>query len=147
MVHRGFLPAIGSRTREVSFCYVKDLARALVLCMDRELADGEILHVADPRPYSYEEFGRIAADVMGVKPRRVGIPIPVVWAAALLAEWGARLTGRPLIFTRQKVREMSQEAWVLDTSRTDRLLGFEPGFSLREALSETISWYRDHGWL
>lgn len=147
LIRRGFLPVIGSRTREVSFCYVKDLTEALCLCMDRDLASGEILHVADPRPYSYEEFGRTAAEAMGVRPRRIKLPILLVWSAALLAELVGKLTRRPLIFTRQKVNEMRQEAWVADTSRSNRLLGISARSNLREALIETMAWYRDRGWL
>jgi len=143
-VRRGILPSFGIRARKISFCYVKDLAKALGLCMEREMAGGQILHVGDPQPYTYQEFLRAAGEVMEAKLRRITFPLPLVWFAALFSEWGAALSNRPKIFDRQKVHELRQEAWVADTDHTRRLLGFEPDFTLREALEETIAWYRAH---
>lgn len=147
MVKQGFFPAFGKTARKVSLCYVKDLVKALILCMQKELDNPDIFHIADPRPYTWDEFSQAAAEVLGKKSTRIRIPLPVIYIAALCSELMAKLQKKPSIFTRHKYQEMKQEAWMTTTAHAQDVLSFAPDYSLKEGLQETITWYQDKGWL
>ena len=72
-IKRGALPAIGSKQRYMSLCYVKDLIRAFYLCSQKELESGEIFNIGDQNPCSYDEFGELAGQAMGKKLKKVKI--------------------------------------------------------------------------
>jgi len=147
MIKQGFFPAFGKISRKVSLCYVKDLVKALILCMQKELNNPEIFHIADPRPYTWDEFSRAAGEVLGKKSTQVKIPLPVIYIAAFWSEMIGKLKKKPSIFTRDKYQDMKQEAWMTTTSHAQNVLGFSPDFTLTQALQETINWYQDKDWL
>lgn len=147
MVKQGFFPAFGKSTLKVSLCYVKDLVKALILCTQKELINPEIFHIADPRPYTWDEFYQTTAEVIGKKPTRIKLPLPLIYTAALFSELTAKLKNKPAIFTRHKYQEMKQEAWMTTTSHAQKVLGFSADYSLKQGIQETLAWYKEKGWL
>jgi nucleoside-diphosphate-sugar epimerase len=108
---------------------------------------GGIYNIGDPRPYSWDEFGRAVGKALGRKPRLVRFPLPLVFLVALMSEGVSALTRKVSILDRNKIREMRQDAWVADMRKAQGLLGFKPEYSLEEALQETVDWYRERRWL
>src|SRR5262249_57747826 len=78
---------------------------------------------------------------------RIPVPFAVFNAFAVASELVARVTGRPAMVTREKVKELSAPHWVCDASSTRRDLGWEPKVSWREGTRRAADWYRDAGWL
>jgi len=132
---------------QVSLVYIKDFIRALDLSLKKKVRSGEIINIASPRPTGWSELGCLAASLLGKKPRRLSVPAPLLFAAALCSEATVRLTGRSNALTLNKYREMREGPWWADTSKAKKLLGFETRYSLEQGLSETLSWYRENRWL
>lgn len=146
-IRRGILPTLGKGSKLVSLCYVKDLARAVSLAMKKDLKSGEILHIADPEPYDWNEMGRLAGRILGKKTRQVRLPLFAAYLAAWVSDLISRTTSSPSIFSRQKLNEMKQKAWVVDTTKSRLQLGFQPAYTLETGLRETLAWYIQQGWL
>lgn len=146
-IKSGILPFIGSRQNLYSLCYIKDLIYAFDLCLKKDLKSGEIIHIADPEPYTWEELGREAGMVLGKKLLMVKIPAPLLYVIAFISEGTNKLIKKPVIFDRRKLKELIQPGWLTDTRKAENLLSFSPRHSLREALQETLDWYVDQGWL
>jgi dihydroflavonol-4-reductase len=146
-IKKGILPSLSSQQRLLSLCYIKDLIHALDLCSQKELESGEIINIADPRPYSWDEFGKAAGRAMGKTLKRVRIPGFVLYAGALISEIRGRVSRKPSIFDRDKYREMKETAWIADVRKAAEKLSFSPQYSLQEAIQETIDWYLKHNWL
>ncbi|MGD9344933.1 MAG: NAD(P)-dependent oxidoreductase [Candidatus Aminicenantes bacterium] len=146
-IQKGFLPSVGSKQKLVSLIYIQDLIEALKLCIHKELTSGEIFHLANPDPSSWEELGRLAAEAMNVKLINLKFPLPLAYLVACGAEVLGKLRGDPSILNRQKFEELKQDGWVADTQRAKEKLDFSPRYSLKEALHETIDWYVTNGWL
>jgi dihydroflavonol-4-reductase len=146
-IKSGILPSLESHCGLMSFCYVKDLVKAFLLGMEKTLESGDIFHIADPQPYSWNDFGQAAARAMGKKSLTLKIPLSAVYAVAFFFEIISRLTSKPSIINRQKIKEMRQEGWVADTKLTCEKLHFMPDYALDEAVAETAEWYQRHGWL
>ncbi len=146
-IQKGILPSIGSEQRLASLIYIKDLIRALDLCMHKELTNGEILHIANPDPSSWEELGKMAAEALQIKLFNFKFPLPLAYLVSLGAEVMGKIRKDPSILNRQKFKELKQDGWVADTRKAKEKLGFSPQYPLREALYETIDWYKTNHWL
>ncbi|MFW5946918.1 MAG: NAD-dependent epimerase/dehydratase family protein [Gemmatimonadota bacterium] len=141
----GLLPRVGPAERRVQLVYVKDLAAAIVAAAGARGVVGTY-HVAEPRAYTWSGVLERMAGAVGRSGIRVPVPAPVLRGAAAVSEGWARLSRRPVIFDRDKAREILSE-WLCDTESTRRELGFETSVPLAEGLEETASWYRTYGWL
>ena len=146
-IKRGALPAIGSKQRYMSLCYVKDLIRAFYLCSQKELESGEIFNIGDQNPCSYDEFGEFAGQAMGKKLKQVKIPIPIGYLVALIADIAGRINKKPSILNLGKFKQMRQRAWIADMKKAKEKLSFQPQYSLQDAIQETLNWYLKHNWL
>lgn len=146
LVARGLI--IGLREEKMaSLIYVKDLVEALVLCVGTPFPSGEILNIADVRPYTFDELGEAVAAALDKSCRKVKLPNGALYLLSLLCEAGYRLTRKPGAFNRDKYRDISQPGWLMDVGKATERLGFRPRYSLERAIRETISWYVAEGWL
>jgi nucleoside-diphosphate-sugar epimerase len=130
----------------LSLSYVQDLVAALLAAGEADIPSGEIFHVAGEGAFTWEEIGGVMADALGVRPRRLRIPVTLMLALAAAAEAWDWATGRPGFFSRGKVREAAGN-WLCDIRKARRLLGFVPRIGLTEGVALTVKWYREAGWL
>lgn len=140
----GILPTVGPADRLLQLVHVTDLATAMLAAADTR-AEGTY-HVAEPRAYTWNAVLERVAAAVGREGVRVRVPGAVLRMAAAISEGVARLTRSPVIFDRDKAKELMAE-WLCDTAAARHELGFETSFSLAEGLQETADWYREHGWL
>jgi len=146
-VARGWMAKIGAAPRRFSHIYVGDLVDGLIAAADCAGAGGQVFYLANAAPVSWDEFGSVAARLMGRKLRTVAIPEKAAYGLGLCAEWGTRLSGKPGILSRDKVREACCAGWVCDPGRARRELGFCAPTGLEEGLRRTLDWYKEAGWL
>lgn len=139
------LPTAGAPERPIQLVHARDLARA-ILKAGNASARG-VFHVAEPRAYPWCEVLRMVARAVGRRTVQVRVPDVVVRAAAALSETLARRLGKPVIFDRDKARELLAPGWTCETERAHDGLGFRAGIPLGEGLRETAEWYRAYGWL
>ncbi|MBI4676315.1 MAG: NAD-dependent epimerase/dehydratase family protein [Elusimicrobia bacterium] len=141
----GLSPVIGGVERSLSLIHVMDLAQGLILAAKAK--PGSVYYLCDPRPYPLDEVMAAIAGVLGKKLRRVSVPYGVVRPAAWLSEGWARLTAKPVIFSRDKLREMEQAHWTCSPAKAEAELGFSAAYPLARGVEQTAAWYKAHGWL
>lgn len=146
-VNKGILLSLASQERWYCLCYIKDLIHSFDLCIQKTLKSGEIINIADPQHVTWDEFGRIAGELLGKKLLTVRLPLFLLKAAALVWEGAATVTNKPSTFNRDKLKAIGQTSWFTEIRKAEQLLSFSPRFSLREGLQETLEWYIDQGWL
>jgi len=144
-VRRGLLVSFGRKSRPMSVCYIDDLIEGLLGAAAPSAGSGEVFHVGDPVPCTFEDIGRIAARILNVKVRRVILPLPVIRTAVFFTEAVRPITRKPGIANRDKYKEYKQAAWVFDISKAKARLGYTSKFGLEEGLERTIAWYRETG--
>jgi nucleoside-diphosphate-sugar epimerase len=138
-------PRIGHAGRIMSLIYVKDLVAGLVRAA--KAPPGSTFFMSDPEPHPWDQVIRIIGNALGRRVFRLPVPLILARLAALASEWIGRLTRTPVIFNRDKVRELSFPHWVCSGARAEKELGFVPAYSLRRGVAETVAWYREAGWL
>jgi nucleoside-diphosphate-sugar epimerase len=145
-VSRGLLPMPAGTPRTLRPCHVEDLVTALLAAGEADAPSGEIFHVAGAGVFTWEQVGDALGAALGVRPKHVRIPVPMLLALATVADAWGWVTGRPGYFSRGRVREAAGH-WVCDTSKARRQLGVVPRVGLAEGAAITVKWYRDAGWL
>jgi dihydroflavonol-4-reductase len=146
-VSRGWMAQIGAAPRRFSHIYVGDLVDGLIAAADSASAGGQVFYLADATPATWDAFGSTAARLMGRKLRTVTIPEKAAYMLGLGAECWTRVSGKPGILSRDKVREACCPGWVCDPGRARRELGFRASSGLEEGLRRTLDWYKEAGWL
>jgi nucleoside-diphosphate-sugar epimerase len=148
MAARGIALEIAGGGQSFSAIYVKDLAAGLLVAARHPKAGGRTYFLAHPQPLSWRELGEIAARIMGRRPPRgFSVPSAAAYAAGACAEAWSRLTGRPGIVSRDKIREARCPSWTCDVRRAAAELGFEATTTFEAGLAETLAWYKESGWL
>ena len=146
-IKRGFLPSLGSKKRQLSLCYVKDVIRALHLSSQKEVSSGEIFNIADQNPYYWDDIGEKAGQRLGKKLKKVNVPFSLVFLAALAVDLMNKTKRSPNIFGRDKFKDMKQSAWIVDTGKAAEMLSFRSQYSLEKGIQETVDWYLENNWL
>jgi nucleoside-diphosphate-sugar epimerase len=144
-VARFCLPVAGGE-RSYSLVYAPDLADGLLRAAETPCPSGEIFHLTGPG-LTWAAFGQRIAAALGRPARVLTLPEFAVRACGRVADLGARLRGRPGIFSSQKVMEMLAPGWVASPDKAARVLGWTAPTALDPALAATVAWYRDHGWI
>jgi dihydroflavonol-4-reductase len=132
--------------QRISLIHVEDLVTA-VLTASRNAPAGSTYFVS-AGDHSWKEIARAIEAAVGI-PHRLALTPPgrAVELAAALAEAAGRLCGTPSLLSRQKMREMKQDAWVCSSGLLADTLGWKPLLSLAEGAHRTAAGYRATGML
>ncbi|MDP6605525.1 MAG: NAD-dependent epimerase/dehydratase family protein [Dehalococcoidia bacterium] len=115
------VPGDGSTLR--TMCYVDNAARQVLLAVDREASAGEVFHVVDRETFMLRDVLRIVAEALDHEWEIVGITHPLATAFAT------------------SYATPSQQ---FDTSKLQRMLGYEDAIPPAEAIAHTARWLAEH---
>jgi nucleoside-diphosphate-sugar epimerase len=146
-VKRGFALTLGREERWASLIYAKDLARAVLACLESEKAVGNEYLVEDGHPHTWREVAAAVDQSMHTSHVRVPIPPMVAKAAGAVIGCAARWTGKPAFFDRDRLNDFLQPSWTCSSAKIRTELGFAPQYSLEQGVAETHRWYTEHKWL
>jgi nucleoside-diphosphate-sugar epimerase len=148
VVRTGFMPQIGPGTNHLSCVYAGNVAAAIVAALRTRIPGFRAYNItADaPLPLTEREFMGAFADALGVRVRR--IPVPV-----FVARLGAALWARWLRFrdpTSYAGLGSAAVGFIIGenpytAARAQQELGWTPPFDTRAAIRRTIAWYRSPG--
>lgn len=142
------VPLLDGGKGRISIVYVSDGARAVVQATTTEApVGGQTYCPEDGVVYSSRDLLRAIEAAASRKALLVPVPLLAYEAGAMVSAAFGRLTGRAVMFTPDKVREMSQPAWVCSSEELRRDIGWEPQIKIMEGARLTHDWYREAGWL
>jgi len=146
IVNKRLRPYMGGGHNRVQMVYVDDLARGIVTAMKSDRSTGETYFIADKQSYSTREMMDIIGRLLGRKGIGIVIPVWVMKIIAWISESFSKLAGKPALFSREKVRELTAD-WKLDVSKARSQLDFETAVDFPLGAEAAIEWYRREGWL
>jgi len=144
---KGVILDVRGGERYLNWCYVEDLAEALLLAGERTVPSGSIYFAAEDRVYSTTEFHQALLRTGGVQARVISVPVWMGYAIGAASEAAGFVSGRATIMTRQKVREAVQQYWTCDLAKARQDLGFIAQVPLEQGLERTWKWYREQKWI
>jgi nucleoside-diphosphate-sugar epimerase len=144
---RHIKPCLSDHNQQISMCYVEDLVRAILLAGETQTESGEIFFLADGHDYRMEEIGEIFAQAMEINALNLRLPGQLLFCMAFLAECVAKVTGKPSLISRGKVKEMLCRNWLCNIEKARAILGFTPLIALAQGAALTVAWYKKENWL
>lgn len=128
----------------VTMIHAADVARAVAAMCAAEGVAGRTFELTDARAdgYGWRELAEAIRFAAGSRARIVGLPRPLVAAAAACAATAARVFGRATMLTPAKVREIFHPDWSSAPERQPPTTSWQPRIGLAEGLADTISWLR-----
>jgi nucleoside-diphosphate-sugar epimerase len=145
-VARGRFIVLGNGRIFYHLTHVDDLADGFRLAATVPGAAGRTYILAGGEVTTLNELVALTADIAGVAPPRVHWPVWPFWLAGAACEaLCAPLGIEPPIFRRRV--DFFTKSRAFDISRARAELGFAPRIGLREGISRTLGWYREHGWI
>jgi nucleoside-diphosphate-sugar epimerase len=143
---KSILPCLGNGDNQVTFSFVQDVVRALILAAEEEKAHGKAYFVADPEPRSWDDLLSAILESLG-KSFVVRIPQRILMSLAFLSEKTAGLTGRSPLFTRKSLLNIRNNYWLQDTELIEKDLGFVTKIPFKQGIGDIVHWYRDNNLL
>lgn len=143
----GVAPVMGSGQGRISVCYGPDVAEAIARLLRAAPPSGSIFSLSDGQVYPWTELARGIATAMGRSPKILKLPRAFFYLAASLSELKIKLTGRPDVFTLNKMKELTAEPWVCSNDALRAALAWSPPTRLAEGMAQTYESYRQLGWI
>jgi nucleoside-diphosphate-sugar epimerase len=121
---------------------VTDVVQGLLLCADRDNAQGQAFNITNDQPLTQEEFLGAIAQELGIAPPRLHVPYPAAYAAAYAAELAVKRTGKkhPVVTRHGVILYGTDNRHSIEKARTE--LGYAPKVSIREGVRLACAWYR-----
>lgn len=149
IVRRGFLLEFGAGVdRIVSMCHVSDVVQGIIQAgYSRSAGTGSVYFLADPEPYPWREVESIIEQAMGIRARRLNIPLWLLHGLGALGQEYGRVTGKSVMLNRSRVAELTARQWGCDTGKARCELGFVPVMNLNDGIRDVVRWYKKEQWL
>jgi nucleoside-diphosphate-sugar epimerase len=115
--------------------YTRDFARALVILGERDEADGQAWHVPNDQPrITQRQMVEMIAEAAGVEPKM-----------SAMGKFMMMLGGLFIPEAKESVEMMYEfeQPLIVDSSKFEQAFGMQ-ATPLREAIHETVAWYRSH---
>jgi nucleoside-diphosphate-sugar epimerase len=126
--------ATGSLDQLHTYTYIDDFGEALVTLGEREEALGRAWHVPNPETLTQRQLITLIFDEIGAPPKMSG-----------MGKFMMRIGGLFVPEARETVEMMYEfeKPFIVDDSQYKRAFG-DHATPLRDAIRETIAWYRQH---
>ena len=133
---------VGYRKQLLTFIYVEDLATAIFDALERAPVHRKYI-ISEDKAYTQAEFRRIVASELGGKwVIPVRLPLWTAYVASVVAEKIAAARMQASTLNRDKFKIMKQRNWDCDITEAKADFGFNPRFSLREGIRNTVTAYK-----
>ncbi len=139
----------GTAGQRLSLIHVADLAAALVAAAEGAGRSGACYEIDDGTPggYSHAAMAEAAGQVTGRVSRVAHLPRALLTLTGAGAEGLMSVTGRAVILSRGKVRELYHDDWVCTGEKFEHAGPWRARYRFAEGYADTLRWYRINGWL
>jgi nucleoside-diphosphate-sugar epimerase len=147
VINKGFKLILGTGKKITSMIYVKDLIKGIILSIDNKKAFNKTYNIADGKEYNWIDINNAAEKAAGKKCRTIKLP---EFSAKVLGNVNSvieRIIKKPMLLNKEKLKEMQQQSWAVDTTLIENDLGFKPDYSLEQGFVNTYHWYTQNGWI
>ena len=145
-IDKGLEPHIGSFDQQISFIYVKDLAKIIVDSLFSAVTNKHY-NVSDGGTYNRYALAEGVKKAMHKKTWKFHLPVFAVSALASLMERLYKNSAASPALNKEKMNELTAINWACSIANVKRDLGFNPQYNLESGLAETIEWYKINKWL
>lgn len=147
LAKRGFSFRIGHQDRLLNMIHVSELAAFIALCLNNPRAYNQVFFATDGCVYRQSQVTEAIAASLGRAPRTITIPESLTKLVFRTGDLYGRLLKKETIINKEKLHEILADSWLADTSKAQRLLGWNPTADLKQHILDTKTCYEELGWL
>jgi nucleoside-diphosphate-sugar epimerase len=144
---KGLTSLIGFDKKVLSLLHVADLAEGLYLAAISDKSIGEIYFISSEKFYTWDEVGAVTSKELNKKALKIRIPHFVVYTVAAIAQFFAMFSSKPATLNIEKAKDLTQHAWICDTSKAVNDFGYTQNVSIEEGIKRTCEWYKKMKWI
>ncbi len=143
------VPVLGGPDARLAMVQVEDAADAIAALAAPGGPRGQVFGLCDGNVggYDWPTLLDCAAAAVGRRALRVRVPVPVLRAVGMAGSLTAALTGRAVMLTLPKTREITHPDWSLASQSMPPESLWKPRVGLRAGFAGAAKWYRDHRWI
>ena len=148
-VNRGLAPLIGLDDKYLNLIHIRDLARGIVDAATKSVAANQTYFISSDEVYTWSQVANIAGAVTG-RRRVIKLRIPdtlVLGIAGMSGFFGKMFMSEPPVLNYEKGIDFIQKYWICSNTKAHKDLGYRQEVSIEEGVLETMTWYREEGWL
>ncbi len=137
---------LGSGNVLYQLIYIDDLIDGIVLCGTRDEAVGQVYILTGESPLTLNQMVANIAQVLGVRPPWLRLPVWPVYLAGLGCEIICKPFGINPPLYRRRV-DFFRKTRSFDISKAKNDLHFKPKTDLKSGILRTAEWYQQQGYL
>ncbi len=142
-IDRHFDFSVGFKKQLLTFIYVEDLVCAMFDALASDAVNKKYF-IAEGKSYTQDEFRKIVAEELGVKfVIPIKLPLWILYIVSFISEKWGKIRMKRMTLNLDKYKIMCQRNWDCDISDAVRDFGFNPKYSLRDGIKETVLAYKE----
>jgi len=149
---RGLCPILGDADTAYTLIHVADLVAAMRAVGETgadeiDAVQRQTFFVGHSEPVRQGDFPALLSETYERRVRAIPVPRWLLRAIAAAGELSARVTGRPALMNRDRLRELDGPGLVCEVSKIERAVGHVARIEAARGFADTADWYRQHRWL
>ena len=145
-INKGLEPYIGNFRQQLSFIYVKDLARVIVNALGAAVKN-KSYNVSDGKVYNRYALADFTKKLLQKKTIKFHLPVTTVSGLASIMDLLYSRSQETPALNKEKMAELTAVNWACSIENIKKDLDYHPSFNLEQGLKETLSWYKINDWL
>jgi nucleoside-diphosphate-sugar epimerase len=147
-VSRGICPIVGSSDGPaLSLVHVDDVVRGMVDAAESASTAGNTYFVGSETFFSWNDVKHAVTSALDRWALTVAVPPFLIGPVGTAVEMFGNITGTYPPLNREKAREIRHACKMCSIEKAKRHFGYAQHVPLKRGIIETISWYKEMGWL
>jgi len=146
LLKKGINPVIGSHKQQLTFVFVKDLVKIIMLGLSNEKKNATFF-VSDGNVYDKLHLAQFIGKSLNQKTKQITLPLWSVKGMAFLSQTYYGLQNKWSPLNLEKFQELKAQSWVCEVENTFQAFDYVPKYNLENGVMETTDWYRNEKWL
>jgi nucleoside-diphosphate-sugar epimerase len=144
---KGITTKIGFDKKILSLIHVADLVEGFFLAAMSDKSIGEVYFISSEKFYTWDEINSITSTVLNKKVIKILVPHFIVYTIAAIAQFFSLFSSKAATLNLEKAKDLVQHAWICDTSKAVRDLGYRQNVSIEAGVKRTCEWYKEKNWI
>jgi nucleoside-diphosphate-sugar epimerase len=145
-INKGLEPHIGSFKQQLSFVYVKDLAKVIVQAL-QVASVHKAYNISDGGMYDRYALAAYTRKALNKKTFKFHLPVPIVAFMASVMDFIYAGSKNTPTLNKEKMAELTAVNWACSIKNAKADLGYAPEYDLEKGIMQTVKWYKLNNWL
>lgn len=146
-IHKRINPFFGNKGKHHAIIHVDDLVNGIMDAAFSENTEGKNYYLCNDESVSWGNLQSKIIKAVDKKVFTIRFPSFFMNVAAFFGELYSKLSGKPSLLNRQKLKLSKPDFWVFSNQKAKDDFGFNPSIALEEGIKKTYEWYIKNGWL